>query len=57
MDKYTLIRLRRVTVEKLKRIGSKKETYDDIINRLIKIAEKEEGIVKKAPELLVEKQE
>lgn len=32
---YTLIRVRKSTVERLKEVGYKKETYDDIINRLI----------------------
>jgi hypothetical protein len=32
---YTYIRLRKETVEKLKKLGFKGETYDDIINRLI----------------------
>jgi|YelNatPaOPRAMG01_1025707.scaffolds.fasta_scaffold17309_2 predicted DNA-binding protein len=35
MVEYTNIRLKRETVEKLKKLGFKGETYDDIINRLI----------------------
>ncbi|MEA1997720.1 MAG: hypothetical protein U9N61_00130 [Euryarchaeota archaeon] len=33
---YTNIRLRQATVERLKEIGKKSETYDDLINRLMK---------------------
>ena len=33
---YTTIRIRKDTREKLKRMGRKGETYDEIINRLIK---------------------
>jgi hypothetical protein len=40
MVEYTYIRLKKETVEKLKKIGSKNETYDDIINRLIKEVKK-----------------
>jgi uncharacterized membrane protein len=43
MVEYTYIRLKKDTVEKLKKIGSKNETYDDIINRLIKEAKKLES--------------
>ena len=34
-NKYTNIRLKKATVQILKEIGKKKETYDDIIRRLI----------------------
>jgi len=40
MVEYTFVRLRRETVEKLKKLGFKGETYDDIINRLIEEVEK-----------------
>jgi hypothetical protein len=40
MAEYSYIRLRRETVEKLKKLGFKGETYDDIINRLIEEVEK-----------------
>ena len=30
-----MIRIRKETVERLKEIGKKRETYDDIINRLL----------------------
>jgi hypothetical protein len=43
MVEYSYIRLRRKTVEKLKKLGFKGETYDDIINRLIEEVEKREG--------------
>jgi predicted DNA-binding protein len=44
MVEYTNIRLRKETVEKLKKLGFKGETYDDIINRLIEEAlKKHEG--------------
>jgi hypothetical protein len=43
MVEYTYIRLKKETVEKLKKIGSKNETYDDIINRLIKEVKKLES--------------
>jgi hypothetical protein len=36
MIEYTHIRLKKETVKELKNLGSKNETYDDIINRLIK---------------------
>ena len=36
MQKYTTIRLRKETVEKLKELGKKGETYDEIITKLIK---------------------
>ena len=36
--KYTTIRLEKKTVEMLKEIGKKKETYDDVIVRLMKNA-------------------
>ena len=32
---WTSIRIRKTTVERLKEVGRKGETYDDIINRLI----------------------
>jgi hypothetical protein len=35
MKKYIQIRLKRKTAGKLKNLGSKDETYDQIINRLI----------------------
>lgn len=34
---YTTIRIRKETREKLKRIGKKDESYDDILNRLINV--------------------
>jgi hypothetical protein len=34
-DDYTNIRLRKETVKMLQEIGKKKETYDEIIRRLI----------------------
>jgi len=37
------LRLRKETVEKLKRIGRKGETYDDVINRLMKGVAEAEG--------------
>jgi hypothetical protein len=40
MAEYSYVRLRRETVEKLKKLGFKGETYDDIINRLIEEVEK-----------------
>lgn len=39
---YTNIRLSKKTVQRLKNIGKKGETYDDIINRLIDEHEKME---------------
>ena len=38
--KYTIVRLKKSTVEMLKEIGKKKETYDDIIRRLIELWKK-----------------
>ncbi|MCD6547690.1 MAG: hypothetical protein J7K22_04015 [Nanoarchaeota archaeon] len=38
--KMTTIALKMETKEKLKEIGSKGETYDELINKLIEIAEK-----------------
>lgn len=35
---YTLIRVTRETVEKLKDVGKKRETYDDIITRLLELS-------------------
>ena len=37
----TTISIKRDTLEKIKMIGRKGETYDDIINRLLKIGEEE----------------
>lgn len=34
-NEWTRIRVRKSTTEKLKRLGNKGETYDDIINRLV----------------------
>ena len=42
-NSYTTIRLKRETVEILKEIGKKSETYDDVISRLIE--EREEARV------------
>ena len=42
MSMYTNIRLSKKTVQRLKNIGKKGETYDDIINRLIDEHEKME---------------
>jgi len=36
----TTIRLKKETVEKLKNLGKKGETYDDIVNRLIELWKK-----------------
>lgn len=36
--KYTTIRLEKETVKMLQEIGKKKETYDEIIKRLVKYA-------------------
>jgi len=36
----TTIRLKKETVEKLKDLGKKGETYDDIVNRLIELWKK-----------------
>ncbi len=38
--KYTTIRLEKETVKMLQEVGKKKETYDEIIRRLIKNANK-----------------
>lgn len=35
MEKKVTVKLKRSTVEKLKELGKKGDTYDDIINRLI----------------------
>ena len=35
MYKYTTIRLEKETVEKLKKLGKKGETYDEIIKKLV----------------------
>jgi hypothetical protein len=43
MVEYSYVRLRKETVERLKRLGFKGETYDDIINRLIEEVKKHEG--------------
>ena len=43
-NSYTTIRLKRETVEILKEIGKKSETYDDVIRRLIDAGEKRGGI-------------
>jgi len=48
MVEYTHIRLEKSTVEALKRIGHKGETYDQIIKRLIK--EHEDNVLKGAVE-------
>ena len=37
---YTMVRLKKDTVEKLKEIGKKGETYDSIIKRLLEYYEK-----------------
>lgn len=37
----TTVQLLKTTVERLKKLGSKGETYDDIIQRLLEPAEKE----------------
>ena len=39
-NEYSIIRLSKSTIERLKRLGTKDETYDDIINRLIKTQER-----------------
>jgi hypothetical protein len=39
---YTLIRVTGETAEKLKDVGKKSETYDDIINRLLELLSKNE---------------
>ena len=36
--KYTTVRLEKETVKMLQEVGKKKETYDEIIRRLIKNA-------------------
>ncbi len=36
----TTIRLKKETVEKLKELGKKGETYEDIVNRLIELWKK-----------------
>ena len=38
-ERWTSIRVKKRTVERLKQAGRKGETYDDIIRRLIRIAE------------------
>jgi len=38
MPDVTMIRVKRTTVYKLKRIGRKDDSYSDIIERLIKLA-------------------
>jgi len=43
MSEYSYIRLKKETVEKLKKIGHKGETYDDIVNRLIEEAKEHES--------------
>jgi len=42
MDSKTLVQLEKSTVEKLKRLGSKSETYDQIVNKLIDFFEERE---------------
>jgi len=39
MSSYTMIRLKRSTHKRLTEFGKKGETYDDVINKLIKYAE------------------
>ena len=39
----TTIRLKKETVEKLKSLGKKGETYDDIVNRLVELWKKSQG--------------
>jgi hypothetical protein len=43
MAKYVHVRLRRETVARLRKLGRKGETYDEIISRLIEEAGKREG--------------
>ena len=40
-DEYTTIALKKKTVSKLKSLGKKGETYDDIIKRLLEQKKKE----------------
>jgi hypothetical protein len=40
MYSYTTIRLKKSTVEELKKLGKKGETYDEIITKLIKYVSK-----------------
>lgn len=40
MGRVTTVKLMKKTRERLAEIGSKKETYDDVINRLIEFFEK-----------------
>jgi len=40
IKKYTTIRLEKETVKLLQEVGKKKETYDEIIKRLIRNANK-----------------
>jgi len=41
LDKWTSIKLRKRTILKLKEIGKKSETYNDLIERLIKTRKEE----------------
>lgn len=41
---YTMVRLKKETVEKLKELGKKGETYDDIIRKLLDFYEKKKII-------------
>ena len=41
LEIMTTIQVSKVTVERLKRLGHKGETYDAIIQRLLEVAEKE----------------
>lgn len=39
---YTTVRVSEATLERLKKQGSKGDSYDDIIRRLLELAEKED---------------
>jgi len=43
MMETTTITLSKATVERLKKLGHKGETYEDVVQRLLEIAQKEES--------------
>ena len=42
MAEMTTIPLSKVTVERLKKLGTKGQTYEEIVQRLLELAEKED---------------
>ncbi len=47
-DEITTIKLKKITVEKLKKLGEMGESYEDVILRLIKFYKNKYGVEKSA---------